>query len=62
MPIILIGALGGMVAGGIVGMFVGAVMLAVGYVIFMDWVNEGQAIAAESDLADAESSEPDPAT
>ena len=62
MPIILIGALGGMVAGGMVGMFIGAVMLAVGYVIFMDWVNEGQAIAAEDDLADAESSEPGPAT
>jgi predicted PurR-regulated permease PerM len=62
MPIILIGALGGMVAGGMVGMFIGAVMLAVGYVIFMDWVNEGQAIAEKSDLADAESSEPGPTT
>jgi predicted PurR-regulated permease PerM len=62
MPIILIGALGGMVAGGMVGMFVGAVMLAVGYVIFMDWVNEGQAIAAKGDLPDAESTEPGPPT
>ena len=42
MPIILIGAIGGMVAGGMVGMFIGAVMLAVGYVIFMDWVNGGE--------------------
>ena len=38
MPVILLGALGGMVSGGIVGMFVGAVLLAVGYQIFMDWV------------------------
>jgi len=40
MPVILIGALGGMVVKGMVGMFIGAVMLAVGYVVFMDWVNE----------------------
>ncbi len=39
MPVILLGALGGMVSGGIVGMFVGAALLAVGYQIFMDWVN-----------------------
>ncbi|HSH09511.1 MAG TPA: AI-2E family transporter [Oceanipulchritudo sp.] len=40
MPIILIGALGGMVSGGIVGLFIGAVFLAVGYQIFMDWVED----------------------
>ena len=39
MPVILIGALGGMVTDGIIGMFVGAVLLAVGYQVFMDWVN-----------------------
>jgi predicted PurR-regulated permease PerM len=39
MPVILLGALGGMVSGGIIGMFVGAVLLAVGYQIFMEWVN-----------------------
>jgi predicted PurR-regulated permease PerM len=38
MPIILIGALGGMAAAGILGMFVGATLLAVGYQIFMGWV------------------------
>ncbi|GGP22315.1 AI-2E family transporter [Silvimonas iriomotensis] len=38
MPVVLMGALGGMVSGGILGMFVGAVMLALGYQIFMDWV------------------------
>jgi predicted PurR-regulated permease PerM len=39
MPVILLGALGGMVSGGIIGMFVGAVLLAVGYQVFMDWVD-----------------------
>jgi predicted PurR-regulated permease PerM len=38
MPIILIGALGGMAAAGILGMFVGATLLALGYRIFMGWV------------------------
>ena len=38
MPIILLGALGGMVTGGLVGLFVGGVLLALAYVIFMDWV------------------------
>ncbi|MGD8416853.1 MAG: AI-2E family transporter [Pseudomonadales bacterium] len=38
MPVVLIGALGGMVSAGIVGLFIGAVILAVGYQLFMDWV------------------------
>jgi predicted PurR-regulated permease PerM len=38
MPVILLGALGGMVWGGILGMFVGATLLALGYQIFMGWV------------------------
>ena len=38
MPVILLGALGGMAAGGILGMFVGATLLALGYQIFMGWV------------------------
>lgn len=40
MPIILLGALGGMVSGRIIGLFLGAVLLAVGYQLFMDWVAE----------------------
>jgi len=38
MPIILLGALGGMATAGILGMFVGATLLALGYQIFMGWV------------------------
>jgi predicted PurR-regulated permease PerM len=38
MPVILIGALGGMMSSGFIGLFIGAVVLAVGYQIFMQWV------------------------
>ena len=38
MPVILIGALGGMATSGILGMFIGATLLALGYQIFMRWV------------------------
>ena len=31
MPVVLIGALGGMVTGGIIGLFIGPVILAIGY-------------------------------
>ncbi len=41
MPVILIGALGGMVSAGIIGLFIGAVILAIGYEVFMAWVNQG---------------------
>ena len=43
MPVILLGALGGMAAAGILGLFVGAVLLALGYQIFMGWVHHGRA-------------------
>ncbi|HEY2294545.1 MAG TPA: AI-2E family transporter, partial [Thermoanaerobaculia bacterium] len=38
MPVILFGALGGMASRGILGMFVGATVLALGYEIFKGWV------------------------
>jgi len=38
MPVILFGALGGIASGGILGMFVGATALTLGYEIFMSWV------------------------
>ena len=38
MPVILLGALGGMATGGILGMFVGATVLALAYQIFVGWV------------------------
>jgi predicted PurR-regulated permease PerM len=47
MPIILLGALGGMVSGGLIGLFVGAVILALGYVVFMAWVGSGDEQACD---------------
>jgi predicted PurR-regulated permease PerM len=38
MPVVLFGALGGMASGGILGMFVGATALALGYTLFKSWV------------------------
>ena len=50
MPVILIGAIGGMVWAGIVGLFLGAVLLAVGYQLFMSWLAySDKAAAAEDD-------------
>jgi predicted PurR-regulated permease PerM len=50
MPVVLLGALGGMATAGILGMFVGATLLTLGYQIFMGWVaanpHAGQAQAA----------------
>jgi predicted PurR-regulated permease PerM len=38
MPVILIGAIGGMLLNGIIGLFVGAVVLALGYKMFQAWM------------------------
>lgn len=38
MPVVLIGALGGMVTSGIIGLFIGPVILAIGYELFWEWV------------------------
>ena len=40
MVVILLGALGGMATAGILGMFVGATLLTLGYKIFMSWVTD----------------------
>jgi predicted PurR-regulated permease PerM len=47
MVVILLGALGGMATAGILGMFVGATLLTLGYRIFMSWVADNPD-AAES--------------
>ena len=58
MPVILLGALGGMVTAGLVGLFVGGVLLALAYVIFMDWVASGE--IEESDLPPEDADDPVP--
>jgi predicted PurR-regulated permease PerM len=40
MPVILIGAIGGLMLHGIIGLFVGAVVLAIGYELFKAWMAE----------------------
>ena len=40
MPVILIGAIGGMLLAGIVGLFVGAVILVLGYELVKLWVEQ----------------------
>jgi predicted PurR-regulated permease PerM len=40
MPVVLIGALGGMVTGGVIGLFIGPVVLAVGYELYWQWVRD----------------------
>jgi len=40
MLIILLGAIGGMMMSGIIGLFVGAIVLALGYELFMAWLNK----------------------
>ena len=52
MPIILLGVIGGVMAFGLVGLFIGAVVLAVGYVLFSEWVG---APAPGTESADAPS-------
>ncbi len=42
MMVILIGALGGMMLSGIIGLFIGAVVVAISYRLFMAWVEEGE--------------------
>lgn len=40
MLVILLGAIGGMITSGIIGLFIGAVILALGYQLFRFWVDE----------------------
>jgi predicted PurR-regulated permease PerM len=42
MPVVLVGALGGMAAAGIVGMFVGATLFALAYQVFKGWVEDNR--------------------
>lgn len=42
MPIILIGAMGGMITAGIIGLFIGAVVFSFTYKLFLVWLNQDQ--------------------
>jgi len=43
MPVILLGAIGGMLGSGFIGLFVGAIVLALAYKLFMAWLDNGSA-------------------
>jgi predicted PurR-regulated permease PerM len=51
MPVVLIGALGGMISGGVIGLFIGPVALAVGYRLFWLWVEDPPSVGG-TDVAE----------
>jgi predicted PurR-regulated permease PerM len=42
MPVILVGAIGGMIYAGIIGLFIGAIILALGYSLFIGWLENAE--------------------
>ena len=53
MPVVLVGALGGMISGGIIGLFIGPVLLAVSYQLFWQWVKDQPRDNAQDDQGQA---------
>jgi predicted PurR-regulated permease PerM len=49
MLVIVVGAIGGMISSGIIGLFVGAVVLGVGYELFAEWVKVAEDTPAGKD-------------
>ena len=49
MLVILLGAIGGMLMSGIIGLFVGAVVLALGYTLLVAWLKSGEPDTDEAD-------------
>ncbi len=54
MLVILIGALGGMMLQGILGLFIGPVVLALVYQLYNTWVSEGKTVKVEKGEQTAE--------
>ena len=48
MAVIFIGAIGGLVAHGIIGLFVGAVVFVLGYTLFMAWLKDAETAEQEA--------------
>ncbi|CAM3944307.1 AI-2E family transporter [Shewanella aquimarina] len=59
MPVILIGAIGGMLFTGIIGLFLGAVVLAIWYELFIAWLNGGEPEAVLAQQSEKTSSSTD---
>ena len=49
MAIIFIGAIGGLIAYGIIGLFVGAVIFVLSYTLFVYWLNESKTITPKEE-------------
>jgi len=45
MLVILLGAIGGMISSGIIGLFIGAIILALAYELFLAWLNRDEPLA-----------------
>jgi predicted PurR-regulated permease PerM len=43
LPLIFAGVLGGMIGFGVIGIFIGPVLLAVAYTLLSDWIESGEA-------------------
>jgi len=57
MLVILLGAIGGMITSGIVGLFIGAVILALGYKLFQVWVEWGNTGTNEEESGNQETAD-----
>ena len=60
MVVIFLGAIGGFVLEGIIGLFVGAVVLAVGYTLFAAWLAEAEKQEQEAGAAEPSATKVDP--
>ncbi len=52
--VILLGAIGGLITSGLLGLFVGAVVLSIGYKLLLAWLGTGEAPASEDQQPGAE--------
>ncbi|MCX5496460.1 AI-2E family transporter [Kaistia dalseonensis] len=53
MPVILVGVIGGMISEGLIGLFVGPVLLAVAYVLLMEWLRQHPSEGAPPEAGNA---------
>jgi predicted PurR-regulated permease PerM len=60
MPVILIGVIGGMIADGLLGLFVGPVLLTTGYVLLTEWLRRDTAEVGYGSAAGPSDGAPNP--
>ena len=46
--VVFLGAIGGFIAMGIIGLFIGAIVLSVGYKLFLAWLDRGPTVGQET--------------